>query len=51
MRTYTEWLTEPEGEPEQDNLLLGGLPDQDDELVPPDEVQAICSGFQGDSDD
>ena len=47
MRTYTEWLTEPEGEPEPDNLLLGGLPDQDEELVPADEIACICSELKG----
>ena len=47
MRTYTEWLTAPEGEPEQDIRILISLPEQGEELVPADEVSAICSELKG----
>ena len=47
MRTYKEWLERPEGEPEQDIRILIGLPEQDTELVPADEVSMICNELKG----
>ena len=47
MNSYKEWTIAPEGEPEPDNLLLGGLPDQGEELVSPEEIAAICSELKG----